>query len=85
MQVQFLVTSNKNEVLRNLESGETYCFRVQYSLFNKPYGNTSEQQCEIIAETRESTYLRARTERKLDCSFIEHDLSFSFSSAFVCK
>ncbi|XP_057216636.1 interferon gamma receptor 2 [Triplophysa rosa] len=57
-EVQFNVTNNKNEVILNLESGQMYCFQVQYSFYNKPYGNTSEQQCVIIPETPEEAKRR---------------------------
>ncbi|XP_056601984.1 interferon gamma receptor 2 [Triplophysa dalaica] len=57
-EVQFHVTQNKNEVILDLESGQTYCFHVQNSLFNKPVGNSSEQQCFIIPETPEEAKRR---------------------------
>nr|XP_055055814.1 uncharacterized protein LOC129440464 [Misgurnus anguillicaudatus] len=57
-EVEFIVTLDKTLSFRNLESGQKYCFQVQYSLYNKPYGNTSEQQCVNIPESPEEAEKR---------------------------
>uniref|UniRef100_A0A8C1K7M7 Interferon/interleukin receptor domain-containing protein n=1 Tax=Cyprinus carpio TaxID=7962 RepID=A0A8C1K7M7_CYPCA len=56
---EFVITKSKNEHIFKLESGENYCFQVQYLLFEKPYGNVSNQICAIIPETPETIKSRA--------------------------
>ncbi|XP_026067160.1 interferon gamma receptor 2 [Carassius auratus] len=49
-----VITKSKNEPIFQLESGQKYCFQVQYLLYEKPYGNVSNQICAIIPETPET-------------------------------
>ncbi|XP_043100422.1 interferon gamma receptor 2 [Puntigrus tetrazona] len=58
-EARFIITRSKNEHIFNLESGQNYCFQVQYSLYEKPYGNISNQICAIIPETPEAIKSRA--------------------------
>uniref|UniRef100_A0A671R2J7 Interferon/interleukin receptor domain-containing protein n=1 Tax=Sinocyclocheilus anshuiensis TaxID=1608454 RepID=A0A671R2J7_9TELE len=48
-----VITKSKNEHIFKLESGQNYCFQVQYLLYEKPYGNVGNQICAIILETPE--------------------------------
>lgn len=57
-EVVFRVTHDKTLSFNDLESGQKYCFQVQYSLYDKPYGNTSEQQCVNIPERPEEAEKR---------------------------
>ncbi|XP_051529527.1 uncharacterized protein LOC127426633 [Myxocyprinus asiaticus] len=52
-EVQFYITNGKSQLFPNLESGQEYCFQVQYLWYNKRYGNTSNKSCAIIPETAE--------------------------------
>uniref|UniRef100_A0A673NMP0 Interferon/interleukin receptor domain-containing protein n=1 Tax=Sinocyclocheilus rhinocerous TaxID=307959 RepID=A0A673NMP0_9TELE len=54
-----VITKSKNEHIFKLESGQNYCFQVQYLLYEKPYGNVSNQICAIILETPETIKSRA--------------------------
>lgn len=54
LQVTSIITNRKNVLLPELESEQKYCFKVEYLHYNKPYGNASEERCEIIPETRKS-------------------------------
>lgn len=56
---EFITTKSENEHIFTLESGQNYCFQVQYSLYGKPYGNFSKQICAIIPETSEMIKSRA--------------------------
>lgn len=56
---EFIITKSKNEHIFTLESGQNYCFQVQYLLYEKPYGNVSNQICAIIPETPEM--IKSRT------------------------
>ncbi|XP_026112444.1 interferon alpha/beta receptor 1 [Carassius auratus] len=50
--VESIITNSKKQILE-LESGQNYCFQVQYLFYDKPYGNISNQSCAIIPETLE--------------------------------
>lgn len=51
---KFIITTSKNEHINSLESGQNYCFQAEYLLYEKPYGNVSNQICAIIPETPET-------------------------------
>ncbi|XP_048045062.1 interferon gamma receptor 2 [Megalobrama amblycephala] len=57
-EVQSIIIS-RNEDIHNLEPEQNYCFQAEYLLFNKPYGNPSEEKCEIIPERPEAVKRRA--------------------------
>ncbi|NP_001348086.1 interferon gamma receptor 2a precursor [Sinocyclocheilus rhinocerous] len=50
--VEFIITNSRKQKLE-LESGQNYCFQVQYLFYEKPYGNVSNQSCAIIPEPPE--------------------------------
>lgn len=56
---EFITTKRKNEPISTPDSGQNYCFQVQYLLYEKPYGNVSNQICAIIPETPEAIKNRA--------------------------
>ncbi|MCI4378057.1 hypothetical protein PGIGA_G00211350 [Pangasianodon gigas] len=45
-------------VLEDLESGQEYCFQVEYLLFHKPHGKPSREICKVIPETSKQRNLR---------------------------
>lgn len=49
-----VVTNSKDYLFDKLESGQNYCFQVEYLLYHKPYGKASEKRCIFIPETRKS-------------------------------
>uniref|UniRef100_A0A8C1PV32 Interferon gamma receptor 2 n=1 Tax=Cyprinus carpio TaxID=7962 RepID=A0A8C1PV32_CYPCA len=50
--VESIITNSQKQILE-LESGQNYCFQVQYLFYEKPYGNVSNQSCASIPETLE--------------------------------
>ncbi|ROL51362.1 Interleukin-10 receptor subunit beta [Anabarilius grahami] len=56
-EVQSIIIS-RNEDIVNLEPWQNYCFQAEYLLFEKPYGNPSEEKCEIIPERSEAVKRR---------------------------
>ncbi|XP_051543363.1 uncharacterized protein LOC127434575 isoform X2 [Myxocyprinus asiaticus] len=69
-EVQFFVTNGKSQHFPNLESGQKYCFQVQYLRYSKPYGNTSNQRCAIIPETAEEAKRRVLLSSILSTVFV---------------
>ncbi|XP_051981264.1 uncharacterized protein LOC127642854 [Xyrauchen texanus] len=57
-EVEFFVTNGKSQHFPNLDSGQKYCFQVQYLMYSKPYGNASNQRCAIIPKTAEEAKRR---------------------------
>lgn len=45
------VFNSDHLVFKDLESGEEYCFQVEYLLYEKPHGKPSREVCTVIPET----------------------------------
>ncbi|KAK2911765.1 hypothetical protein Q8A67_003898 [Cirrhinus molitorella] len=53
LKVEFFILTGKNKCFHILESGQKYCFQVQYLFYENPYGNVSNQSCVFIPESSE--------------------------------
>lgn len=65
-----VVTNSKDYLFDKLESGQNYCFQVEYLLYHKPYGKASEKRCIFIPETPEAIKTRVKLYSALMALFV---------------
>ncbi|XP_060785113.1 interferon gamma receptor 2 [Neoarius graeffei] len=49
---------DSTHIIEDLDSGEEYCFQVEYLVFYKPHGKPSPEICEVIPETSKERNIR---------------------------
>ncbi|XP_056314339.1 interferon gamma receptor 2 [Danio aesculapii] len=71
-----VVINSKDYIFDDLESGQNYCFQVEYLLYHKPYGKASEKICVFIPETPEAKKTRVLIYATLSTLFVLMVCSF---------
>nr|ABJ97311.1 cytokine receptor family member B6 [Danio rerio]ABJ97330.1 zebrafish CRFB6 receptor [Expression vector pAct26CRFB6] len=80
-----VVINSKDYIFNDLESGQIYCFQVEYLLYHKPYGKASKERCVFIPETPEAKKKRVLIYGPLITCFVLMVCGFCIFLFCKCK